>query len=45
MAENINLPLINVLTSADADVLRQIFTDVVKQLNKMNDELNKLKQG
>ena len=45
MAENINLPLINVLTSADADVLRQIFTDVVKQLKKMKDELNKLKQG
>jgi hypothetical protein len=24
MAENLNLPLINILTSVDADVLRQI---------------------
>ena len=44
MAQNINLPLINVLTSADADVLRQIFTDIVKQLNEISDELNRLKQ-
>ncbi len=45
MAENLNLPLINVLTSVDADVLRQIFTDIAKQVNEMNNELNTLKQG
>ena len=45
MAENLNLPLINVLTSVDADVLRQIFTDITKQINEMNNELNNLKQG
>ncbi len=45
MAENLNLPLINILTSVDADVLRQIFTDIAKQINEMNNELNTLKQG
>jgi hypothetical protein len=45
MAENLNLPLINILTSVDADVLRQIFTDITKQVNEMNDELKRLKQG
>jgi hypothetical protein len=45
MAENLNLPLINILTSVDADVLRQIFTDITKQINEMNDELKRLKQG
>jgi hypothetical protein len=45
MAKNLNLPLINILTSVDADVLRQIFTDITKQVNEMNDELKRLKQG
>ena len=36
MAENLNLPLINILTSVDADVLRQIFTDISKKVNEMN---------
>jgi len=45
MAENLNLPLINILTSVDADVLRQIFTDITKQVNEMNDELKRLRQG
>jgi hypothetical protein len=45
MAENLNLPLINILTSVDADVLRQIFTDISKKVNEMNDELKTLKQG
>ena len=45
MAENLNLPLINILASTDADVLRQIFTSITKQVNEMNDELKKLKQG
>ena len=45
MAENLNLPLINILTSVDADVLRQIFTDISRKVNEMNDELKTLKQG
>jgi hypothetical protein len=45
MADNFNSPLINILTSVDADVLRQIFTDITKELNRLSDELNKLKQG
>lgn len=45
MAENLNLPLINILTGVDADVLRQIFTDITKQINEMNNELKTLKQG
>ena len=45
MADNFSSPLINILTSVDADVLRQIFTDITKELNRLSDELNKLKQG
>ena len=45
MADNFNSPLINILTSVDADVLRQIFTDITKQINEMNNELKTLKQG
>jgi len=44
MAENYNIPLVNVLAGANADVLRQIFIDITKQLNEINIELEKLKQ-
>jgi len=44
MAENYNIPFINVLEGDDADVLRQIFIDIAKQLNELNARLEKLKQ-
>lgn len=45
MSQNWNSPLINVLTSVDADVLRQIFVEFTKELNRLSDELDKMKQG
>lgn len=45
MADSWNSPLINVLTSADADVLRQIFTTLSQELARLSSEIESIKRG
>jgi hypothetical protein len=45
MQPNFQLPIVNALSSTDKDTLTTIFTALVKEINSLRSEIQRLQQG